>query len=55
MLKFCRGRRPRRPEKSAKQTGRPGGRPLQRKGGSICKEPRRPIYFLGILWYNYLG
>ena len=21
-------------------------------GGSICKEPRRPIYFLPFLWYN---
>ena len=24
-------------------------------GGSVCKEPRRPIYILDVLWYNYLG
>ena len=23
-----------------------------RQGGSICKEPRRPVYFLPFLWYN---
>ena len=34
---FCRGRRPRRPVFYS---------------GSICKDPRLPIYFLPFLWYN---
>ena len=30
---YRRGRRPRRPEMNASQTGRPGGRPLQKAAG----------------------
>ena len=30
-------------------------RRVESRGGSICKEPRRPIYILDVLWYNYFG
>ena len=32
-----------------------GSKPPPYESGSICKEPRRPIYILDVLWYNYFG
>ena len=41
--------------KECKANGTPGRSSPTNKGGSICKEPRRPIYILDVLWYNYFG